>query len=215
MLEKLLGATFKRVILPIAAGLARIGLSANSLTVAGFLVTLASAWVIAAGPHVTAGIVLLAGALFDSLDGAVARVSGTGSKRGAFLDSTLDRLSDAAMFTGVLWRFASMSATWVVTVGSPQEQVLSVLRDDRSTWGIGLALGALILGFMVSYVRARAEGLGYECRVGIAERPERVIIVALGLLSDLLVPALALLCVLSLVTLVQRFVHVWHQAAPA
>lgn len=214
MLERIFGAAFKRVIVPIGKALSRTGLSANAVTVLGFLVTLASAYVIAVGHHITAGLVLVGGALFDTLDGVVARATGTSSKRGAFLDSTLDRLSDAAIFAGLIWRFTAGPLTpWMVTVeGSPAD---AIAGNASSPWGAALALGAMVLGFMVSYVRARAEGLGFECKVGIAERPERIAVVAVGLVFNLLVPALALLALASAVTLVQRFVHVWQQAKQA
>lgn len=217
MLEKLLGAAFKRVIQPLANGLNRAGLSANFLTVLGFLVTIVSAVVIGVGPHVIAGLVLLGGALFDTLDGAVARVSGTTSKKGAFLDSTLDRLSDAAMFIGIMCRFTyGPDAAHRGTLGATEwEASVSTFVDDRSLLGAGLALTALVLSLMVSYVRARAEGLGFNCKVGIAERPERILIVAAGLLIDQLVLALALLAIISAITLAQRFVHVWRQASSA
>lgn len=213
MLERIFGAAFKRVMVPIGKALSRAGLSANAVTVLGFLVTLASACVIAVGHRITAGLVLVAGALFDALDGVVARATGTSSKRGAFLDSTLDRLSDAAIFTGLIWRFTlgPDASVWAFTSGV--ELGGEALRTSQP--GASLALGAMVLGFMVSYVRARAEGLGFECKVGIAERPERVVIVAAGLVFNLLVPALALLALASAVTLVQRFVHVWQQAKQA
>jgi CDP-diacylglycerol--glycerol-3-phosphate 3-phosphatidyltransferase len=207
MLERIFGAAFRRVIVPIGKALARIGLTANAVTALGFLITLVAAYVIATGHHVIAGIVLLGGALFDSLDGVVARATGTTSTRGAFLDSTLDRLSDAAIFTGLIWRFARGP----LIDGSPT----AIVGNSSSAWGAALALVTMILGFMVSYVRARAEGLGFQCKVGIAERPERVLIVALGLLLNQLVPALALLAIVSAVTLAQRFVHVWQQAKQA
>lgn len=212
MLEKLLGAGFKRVIQPLANGLSRAGLSANFLTVLGFLVTIVSAVVIGVGPHVVAGLVLLGGALFDTLDGAVARVSGTTSRKGAFLDSTLDRLSDAAMFLGVFWRF-TYGADAPAVVAYLEGSGLGLVDQEYYRWGAGLALVALVLSLMVSYVRARAEGLGFNCKVGIAERPERILIVTAGLLIDQLVPALVLLVVISAITLVQRFVHVWRQAS--
>ena len=213
MLERLFGAAFKRVIVPIGKALSRAGLSANAVTVIGFLITLVSAYVIAVGHHITAGLVLVGGALFDTLDGVVARATGTSSKRGAFLDSTLDRLSDAAIFTGLIWRFTAGpdASVWAFTRG------IDVVGEQAlvSQPGASLALGAMVLGFMVSYVRARAEGLGFECKVGIAERPERIAVVAAGLVFNLLVPALALLALASAVTLVQRFVHVWQQAKQA
>lgn len=213
MLERLFGAAFKRVIVPIGKALARIGLTANAVTVLGFLATLASAYVIATGNHITAGLVLVAAALFDTLDGVVARATGTSSKRGAFLDSTLDRLSDAAIFTGLIWRFTYGPdvVLWAVTIGPDR----GFQASGSQPLGAALALLTMVLGFMVSYVRARAEGLGFDCKVGIAERPERIAVVAAGLVFNQIVPALALLAIASAVTLVQRFVHVWHQAKHA
>lgn len=191
MLNRLFGAVTQRLIVPLGSGLVRLGLSANMVSALGFLITIAASVVIAGGRLFAGGLVLLFGAGFDMLDGAVARAAGGGSKRGAFLDSTLDRLSDAAIFLAAAWWFFAV--------------------DDRL--GMSLALGSMVLGFMVSYVRARAEGLGFTCRVGVAERPERVVIVSAGLLFDLLVPALGLLVLASGVTLGQRCVHVWKQAA--
>lgn len=191
MLNRLFGAVTQRFIMPLGSGLVRLGVSANMVTVIGFLITVAASIVVAGGRLLDGGLVLLLGAGFDMLDGAVARASGGGSKRGAFLDSTLDRLSDAAIFLGVAW--------W--------------LAGTENRLGVSLALGAMVLGLMVSYVRARAEGLGFDCRVGLAERPERVLIVSAGLLFNQLVPALALLTLASALTLAQRCVHVWKQAA--
>ncbi|MEX2587421.1 MAG: CDP-alcohol phosphatidyltransferase family protein [Actinomycetota bacterium] len=191
MLNKLFGAVAHRLIVPLVSGLVRLGLSANLVTVVGFLITVAAAAVVAGGRLFAGGLVLLIGAGFDMLDGAVARASGGGSDRGAFLDSTLDRLSDAAVFLGAAW--------W--------------LAGAENRLGVSLALGAMVLALMVSYVRARAEGLGFTCRVGLAERPERVVIMAVGLLFDQLVPALALLAAASALTVAQRFLHVWKQAA--
>jgi CDP-diacylglycerol---glycerol-3-phosphate 3-phosphatidyltransferase len=212
MLERLVGAAFRRVTVPIGRGLARSGLSANAVTILGFFATLAACYVVATGDHLAAGIFLAVGALFDSFDGAVARVTGTGSKRGAFLDSTLDRLADAAIFTALIWRGlrGPDSALWGLTI-HPDAGLVAVEVSPTAV----LALVAMVLGFMVPYVRARAEGLGIPCKVGLAERPERVALVAAGLMLDLLVPALAVLVVASAVTLVQRFVHVWQEAKRA
>lgn len=193
VLNRLFGALVRRYIVPFASGLVHAGLTANAVTVLGFCITIAAAVLVATGTLFAGGLVLLAGAGFDMLDGAVARASGGGSPRGAFLDSTLDRLSDAALFLGAFW--------W--------------LSEQGDTLGVWLTLAAMVLSFMVSYVRARAEGLGFSCRVGIAERPERIIALAAGLLFGLLVPAMALLVVGSAVTVLQRCAHVWKQAAKA
>lgn len=208
MLKKLLGATASRVVVPLATVLARAGLTPNALTVIGFVVTAGAAALVAGGNFSAGGLVLLAGGALDLLDGAVARVSGQSSKRGAFLDSTLDRLSDAAVFAGLIVYFSGRS------VGAVNPLTASTVRDGPA-WGMWLALAAMVLGLMVSYLRARAEGLGFTCNVGIAERPERLILVAAGLLLNRTDAALAVLTAASAVTLVQRFVHVWRQAGTA
>ncbi|MDQ4149915.1 MAG: CDP-alcohol phosphatidyltransferase family protein [Actinomycetota bacterium] len=215
MLEKLLGAAAQKVILPVGAALARAGFTANLLTLIGFLVVLAASWVIAVGPLPLGGLLLLAGSCFDLLDGAVARVTKKVSKKGAFLDSTVDRVSDAAMFLALVWR-GLFPAPLPVLATTPEAAASLIAAQREARLLIGLALAAMILGFLVSYVRARAEGLDFECKVGIAERPERVVIMALGLLLSRPIPALIILVAMSGLTLVQRLVHVWKQAsAPA
>jgi CDP-diacylglycerol---glycerol-3-phosphate 3-phosphatidyltransferase len=212
MLEKWFRERAQKIIVPVGKALARIGLSANALTVLGFLVVLGASVVIAEGPLPLGGFLLLVGSCFDVVDGAVARVTGKVSKRGAFLDSTLDRLSDGAMFAALMWRYVTNPALGLGSLGSA-ERGGPIAFDALDSWGAPLALAAMILGFMVSYVRARAEGLGYECKVGIAERPERVIILALGLLLNRPAPALAILVLASGFTLAQRFLHVWRQSS--
>lgn len=212
MLEKWLKVPAQKIIVPVGRAVARTGLSANALTVLGFLVVLGASVVIAQGPLPMGGFLLLLGSCFDVLDGAVARVTGKISKRGAFLDSTLDRLADGAMFSALILRFTTIHQfAWLNPADSTTRMVFLPSAEQRL--GALLALAALILGFMVSYVRARAEGLGYECSVGIAERPERVGVMAIGLLLNRPVPALALLVLGSTITIVQRFVHVWKQAS--
>lgn len=195
MLKRLFGTAMQRVVVPLGAAVGRAGVSPNMVTLAGFVVTLLAAAAIAQGYLLAGGLILVAGALFDMLDGAVARATGGGSSAGAFLDSTLDRLSDAAVFAGLVWYF------------------IAGVAADADLVGAGLALTCLVLSLMVSYVRARAEGLGFTCQVGIAERPERIALVVAGLVLGLIIPALALLAAASAVTVLQRFVHVWRQAA--
>ncbi|MFC6936100.1 phosphatidylinositol phosphate synthase [Actinomadura yumaensis] len=145
-------------------------------------------------------MVITAFVLFDMLDGAVARVTGKISKFGAFLDSTMDRVADAAIFSGLM---------------------IGLYRDDQEQLA-AVALYCLVAGVVVSYAKARAEGLGYTCDVGIAERAERLLIalVAAGLdglgVPFILALALWVLAVLSTVTVLQRFATVYRQAtAPA
>ncbi|HLF69949.1 MAG TPA: CDP-alcohol phosphatidyltransferase family protein [Actinomycetota bacterium] len=183
----MLRSTVQRITLPIGKGIAAVGLTPNAVTVIGSIVTLYAGWLISQGNYRTGGVMALVAGVFDSLDGAVARARG-GSQRGAFLDSTLDRVSDAVLFAAVIWASLDTPAP------------------------VALAMAAMVLGFMTSYIRARAEGLGLECRVGLAERAERVIILAIGLITGFVTQSLVILVILSSFTVIQRFVHVWRQA---
>lgn len=194
MLGKLVRGRLDAIVVPLARALARSGLTANMLTVAALPVVAASAWLVASGRLFLGGWVHVAGSLFDLLDGAVAKVTGTKSRWGGFIDSTTDRLADGLMLGAIAWHLA-----W----------------GTGSRLGVLLALSALVLGYLTSYIRARAEGLGFTCEVGVAERPERVVIVGAALVFGIVVPALALLTVLSLITVVQRLVHVHRQARQA
>lgn len=171
--------------------LARLGVTPNAVTVAGFVFNVVTAIVIATG-HLTAGSILLfLSAGFDMLDGALARVSSQQSRFGAFLDSVLDRYSEATILGALVYVF---------TVRGNVPVVLLVYA---------VAIGSLL----ISYARARAEGLGLDAKVGIAPRPERIIILGLGLLINFAtaVAALVILAILTHVTAIQRLYHVWRQ----
>lgn len=183
---------FKRQAKQVAESLARVlastGVSPAQLTLIGFALNLAVGAVLAVGDlRIGGGLVLLAGA-FDMLDGALARVAGRATTFGAFLDSTVDRFSEAAVLLGLLLA-ASRRGDLVVPP---------------------LAFLVIVGSLMVSYTRARAEGLGLKCEVGIAPRPERIVILGVGLILGLEVPALALLAALTNLTAVQRMLHVYH-----
>jgi CDP-diacylglycerol--glycerol-3-phosphate 3-phosphatidyltransferase len=171
--------------------LAAIGLTPNAATVLGFLLNVLTAAVIATGHLTYGGILLFISAGFDMLDGALARVMRRQSSFGAFLDSLLDRYSEAAILAALIYVFTIRANTGVV--------LLAYL----------VAIGSLL----ISYARARAEGLGLEAKVGIAPRPERVIILGIGLLIGFsaTVAALVILAVLTHVTAIQRLYHVWRQ----
>lgn len=177
--------------LPVGAALGRIGISPNVVTVLGTLVIAAGCFLIIQGERVIGSFVLIGGSLFDLVDGAIAKATKVQTKMGAFLDSTTDRLSDGLLFAAIVW----------IQIDSPL--------------GLGLALAAMVLGFMVSYIRARAESLGFSCEVGIAERAERVTLIVAGLILNILIPMLAVLVGLLVITVVQRFVHVYLQARKA
>jgi len=165
----------------------RIGVTPNELTIVGLLLNVAVAWMLASGNLAVGGILVLLANAFDMLDGALARVSGKGSRFGAFFDSTLDRYAEAVIYLGLM--------VWLYRVG-----------DGPLLMG---AYMALVGSFMVSYSRARAEGLGVGGEVGLLPRPERILILALGLLlhQTLLAPAIWLLAVLSNFTTLQRILH--------
>ena len=188
-LSHIRGAAAHRFAQPAAQLLAKTGLTPNTLTVLGFLVSAAAAGVIAADHLLVGGLVVLFAGLFDLLDGALARARGQATRFGALLDSTLDRLSEAALLFGLLVLYA---------------------RQD-STQGILLSGAVLVGSLLVSYVRARAEGLGLKCEVGLFTRPERVIVLALGLMLDQVLVALWVMAVLTYVTVAQRLLYIWQQ----
>jgi CDP-diacylglycerol--glycerol-3-phosphate 3-phosphatidyltransferase len=158
----------------------------DSLTTTGWVLALAAALLFALGYTKTAGAVMLFAGLFDALDGAVARESGRMSAFGAFLDSTLDRLSESTIFVGVIFFYASYS--------QPYEALL--------------AGAAMTFSLMTSYTRARAEGLGFECEVGILERAGRVVILSLFSIAGFLTVGLGLVAAGALITTTQRMLHI-------
>lgn len=166
----------------------RLGLTPNILTVIGFLLVCLIALVIALGYEALGAVLLIFGAGFDATDGALARLTNRVTKFGGFFDSTLDRYADGVLMLALVWR--------------------GIESNDR--WMIVLAVIALIGAFLVSYTRARAEGLGLQLKEGWFTRLERMLVLILGLLSTLffgqvgLLIALAILAVLSNVTAVQR-----------
>lgn len=205
-------ATRERVresIVPLARAISQAGLSAGALTLGGFLVLLVASLVAASGLWLAAGILVIVGGLFDLFDGAVARVRGTVSPFGGFLDSTFDRLGEAAVFAGII---AGLLGPEGLAVAFPT-------IAERSPAAVVAVLAALAMAgsLMVSYTRARAEGLGLDAAVGVAPRPERIALVALGLILQpfagwSLGIALSLIVVLSLVTVAQRVRHVRRRA---
>ncbi|WP_371744456.1 phosphatidylinositol phosphate synthase [Georgenia sp. TF02-10] len=197
------GRGFARAVFgPAARALVRLGVSPDAVTVAGTVATTVAALTLLPTGHLTAGaLVLGAVVLGDNLDGQMARLTGRTSRWGAFLDSTLDRISDAAIFSGLLlWSVHHLTGT----VGAVTT---------------ALALACLVLGSVVPYAKARAEGLGMRADVGLAERADRILVVlvatllvGLGLPVAVLTVALALLAVASAVTIGQRMVTVHRQA---
>jgi len=194
---------------PIAVWLSKRGVRADTLTYAGLAFSILGALLLSRGDFLAAAILLGLAGLCDMMDGDVARATNSSSKFGAFLDSTLDRIGEGALFAGLAAYYFSRAqggALWI------QGEMNAGARwgDPEGRTMAFLALSTLILSFMVSYTRARAEGLGLECKVGLMERPERMLLLALGaLLGQRFMPGvLGLLFLLTLVTVGQRVYHV-------
>ena len=188
---------------PLARVLVRAGVSPNVVTVVGTVATSATAlWLLPAG-HLVVGVLVVVVLTFaDSVDGLMARERGTESRFGAYLDSTMDRVSDGAIFTAL-----GLYLLW---------------QEDQQWQEIGFALGmaCVVLGMLVSYARARAEGLGISAKAGIAERADRLIFagvaalaVGLGAPPVVLVIALALLVLANIITVIQRSMVVYRASA--
>jgi len=203
---------------PVAGMLARAGVRSDVLTGLGLAFSLGAALAFFEGAfRWGSGLAALAG-LCDLLDGQVARRSGRVSRFGAFLDSTLDRISEGAILTGL----AGFYVMGLVSLALDPSLVLAQISRglEPRTWAaVALtAVVALVGSFMVSYTRARAEGLGLECRVGWFERPERlVLVIVAGLfgVGPVMPAALLLFVILSFSTAAQRVAYVWKHTRAA
>jgi CDP-diacylglycerol---glycerol-3-phosphate 3-phosphatidyltransferase len=173
-------------------------LTPNAISLTGFALNLTAAGLVVDRLFFLGGVAFIVGSIMDTLDGRYSRMSGKGTPFGAFLDSTLDRLEEGIVLTAVAAYFAS--------------------RHDQPA--VAAVVVAVLASLMVSYTRARAEALGVACKVGLATRPVRVVILAIGLVLakgasighfQLLAPAVYVLAVLSAITVVQRIVYVRRQ----
>jgi CDP-diacylglycerol--glycerol-3-phosphate 3-phosphatidyltransferase len=174
--------------------LRRLPVTPNQITVVGTALTFAAAVLVASGQLRWGGVVLAFAGTFDILDGALARSTGRSYPYGAFLDSTLDRYSEGAMYLGLIAYF--------VSVGGPLQR-----------WLVVGTAAALAGSFLVSYVRARAQSLGFTCETGLFARPERVVVTVVGLVFGgvVLTAVVFLLAVLTNLTALQRIREVWLQ----
>jgi CDP-diacylglycerol--glycerol-3-phosphate 3-phosphatidyltransferase len=205
MLNRFARALFTRLLTPAARGLLVLGISPDAVTLVGTLGVVVGALAFYPRGSFFWGTVVITLFVFsDTVDGIMARLQGRSSSWGAFLDSTLDRVGDAAVFGGLVLFYAIHPA------------------EQRATLMASLALACLVLGQIVSYARARAEGLGMTASVGVAERADRLVavllttgLVGLGLPPVVLLIVLALLAVATLVTVVQRVLVVRRQAFAA
>ena len=190
MITDWLRKVFKGVIDAIASFLARLGLTANALTIISCLLDIAVAGVIATGRLRLGGLLLIATLPLDGIDGTLARQMGQPTKFGAFLDSVLDRVSESAVLLALAW--------WYMGQPGRTEEILAFI--------------AIVGSLLVSYTRARAEGLGIECKVGFFTRVERCAIIVAALILRLTAPALWLLAIGTVFTALHRMVHVYGQA---
>jgi len=179
---------FRSVMSPMVDILDSLGVTPMGVSYAGLALSVLGALFAGAGMLVTGGIILIVASLCDGLDGSLARKTGKTSIFGAFFDSNADRISEFAYFAALVFYFSGRGSGIMIF----------------------FTLAALAGSFLTSYSRARAEGLGLECSVGLLERPERIVLLAAGLLfgSRILSAVMILLAILSIYTFIQRVLHV-------
>jgi CDP-diacylglycerol--glycerol-3-phosphate 3-phosphatidyltransferase len=183
-----------KAVKPIGNALRRTGLTPDHLTVIGLVIGVAAAVAIGAGQLRLGLLLVILAALPDLFDGALAKATDAASQRGAFFDSTIDRITDALLLGGIAWYLASTESAHMAI----------------------LPFAVMAVSSLISYMRAKAESLGIDAKGGLMERAERIIAICLGLLIPaLLVPILWIMLVLTSITAIQRFVKVWRQAAVA
>jgi CDP-diacylglycerol--glycerol-3-phosphate 3-phosphatidyltransferase len=166
-----------------------LGIHPNVLTLIGVLINIAAAWALAVDRFVLAGVIMIVANIFDFIDGKVAHITGKQSQFGAFWDSTLDRFSDLALFTGLVWLYADLG------------------RKDY----VLVATLALIFSIMTSYARARAESLISKCKVGFMERPERIVLFMIGAFTNRMAAVMWVILILSIVTVADRIYFTWRE----
>lgn len=196
MLNSKIRGAWDQFVRPVGGVVARSGLRPNAITLIGLVIQGVVAYLIVDGALVAAGLVAIAAGVADLLDGAVAKARGLESRFGALLDSTTDRLADTLFFAPVAWLYG----------------VEPDVAEHAEPWVAAVALAALVFSFLVSYVKARAESLGFECNVGFAERAERILIMIAGLVFGIVPIAVVVLAVVTFGTFVQRMVYVYEQA---
>ncbi len=182
MLTNVARAWGAHLIQPVAHAFSRLGFHPNAVTVLGFLLNVGVAAILATGRLRLAGALLIATLAFDAVDGTMARTQGRVSRFGAFLDSTLDRWTELFLYSALVWHY--------LTVGH--------------SVGVLLAVAAMATSFMVSYTRARAEGIGLTCKEGVFTRFERLLMLIIGLLLGFTPWALAIIAALAGITAAQR-----------
>ncbi|MCL2615723.1 MAG: CDP-alcohol phosphatidyltransferase family protein [Dehalococcoidia bacterium] len=178
---------------PVAKALSHTPLTPNVITWFGFALICGASFLVALQHFLWGGIGVLVASIMDAFDGALARHTGCVSRFGAVLDSTLDRFSEGVVLISIIY----------------------VMAKNGSEWGAALGGATLLLSFSVSYIRARAEGMGVECSEGWFTRVERVIVIAIGLIINQVIIAVAIVAVFSLITAIQRAYVVWRKLQAA
>jgi CDP-diacylglycerol--glycerol-3-phosphate 3-phosphatidyltransferase len=204
-IREFLGKWVRRGFSPLLTVLERLGVTPNHITIVAFLVNLGAAVLVVFNHYVWAASVFIGASLLDLVDGSLARRTGSTTPFGSFLDSTLDRVSEGAMFAAIAYRLA-------IDEGVASQRMRGV--------NVALVVLALLGSVTVSYTRARAESLGVECRVGLASRFERIFLICTGLYLvggglylDALPYAIYVILALTMFTVIQRVVHTYRQLA--
>jgi CDP-diacylglycerol--glycerol-3-phosphate 3-phosphatidyltransferase len=192
-IREFLGTQLRRSFTPILAVLQRLGITPNQISIVGFLLNVGAAVLVLFGYYIWAASVFIVAGLLDLVDGALARRSGKTTPFGGFLDSTLDRMSEGVIFAAIAYRLAR----------DPDIVLRSV--------NVALVVLALLGSVTVSYTRARAESLGVECKVGLASRFERIVLICVGLFLDVLPYVIYVMLALTMFTVIQRVVHTYRQ----
>ncbi len=164
-----------------------LGIHPNVLTLIGVLINIVAAWTLAVDQFLLAGAIMIVANIFDFIDGKVAHITGKQSQFGAFWDSTLDRFSDLALFTGLIWLYSKLGRTDYVLITTL----------------------TLIFPIMTSYARARAESLIEKCKVGFMERPERIVLFMIGAFTNRMAAVLWVIGVLSVFTVADRIIYTY------
>ena len=198
MLSKLKGC-FVHITNPVASVLISLGITANTATIVGFIVNVTAGISLAYERLILGGILIVVGGSFDMVDGAIARIRKVSNSSGALLDSVIDRYSEGAIFMGIAAYFYKSSSFYGIL-------------------GVLLTFATMIGAFLVSYARARSEGLAVECNVGLMQRTERLVILAVGVIANgilidlvvnnlILIIVLAILTIFTHITAVHRLIH--------
>src|SRR5256884_3519718 len=191
MFSRLIGKFCKAVLDLIVAAVSFLRVNPNFLTFIGFIITIFDSVCFARGKFLEAGLTIILAGIFDMLDGRVARITNSVTKFGAFFDSVLDRYSDIVMFLGLM-----------IYYSKAQRLIYMILS------------GVVMMGaVMTSYTRARAESLIPLCKVGFFERPERLVLLIIGALSNRMAPVLWVMALFSNLTVIHRIAHTWKEAS--